>query len=101
MSFRRPKLERNILPLHITKLTQSFPQFMLERLRVCEAYVECAYSSQLGLLRAAYDRPRGYRAAEQRDEVASFQPIELHSNPTSHGQIVRYGTGEDQSGGSG
>jgi hypothetical protein len=33
------------------------------------------------LLRARSERPRGRRAAEQRDELASFQLIDLHSVP--------------------
>jgi hypothetical protein len=39
------------------------------------------------------------RAAEQRDKVAPFQLIEMHSMPASQGQIVGYRIGEDQSGG--
>ena len=35
------------------------------------------------LLRARRERPGG-RAAEQRDELAPFQMIELHSMPSSH-----------------
>src|SRR5262249_8503045 len=35
------------------------------------------------LLRARRERPRGRRAAEQRDEVAAFQSIELHSVPAT------------------
>jgi hypothetical protein len=31
---------------------------------------------------------RGRRAAEQRDELASFQLIELHSIPASQGRIA-------------
>jgi hypothetical protein len=37
-------------------------------------------------------RPRR-RAAEQRDELAAFQVIELHSDPTSQGRIAGYRTG--------
>jgi hypothetical protein len=33
------------------------------------------------LLRARRERPRGRRAAEQRDEMTAFQLIELHSVP--------------------
>src|SRR5262249_49288272 len=49
---------------------ESFPKFFLERLRVRDPYVECAYSCRLGLLRR--ERPRRRRAAEQRDERAPF-----------------------------
>jgi hypothetical protein len=41
-------------------------------------------------------RPRR-SAAEQRDELASSQLIELHSIATSHGRIAGYRIGEDQS----
>jgi hypothetical protein len=35
----------------------------------------------LALLRARRERPSGCRAAEERDEVASLQSIELHLQP--------------------
>jgi len=47
-------------------------------------------------LPARRERPRG-RAAEQRDERASFQLIELHSFPASQGRIAGYRIGRDQS----
>jgi hypothetical protein len=37
------------------------------------------------LLRARRERPGSRRAAEQRDELASFQLIELHSVPSQAG----------------
>ena len=40
------------------------------------------------LLRARRERPRG-RAADERDERASIQLIELHSIPASQGRIGR------------
>jgi hypothetical protein len=43
--------------------------------------------------------PRSGRAAEQRDELAPFQLVELHSVPASQGRITGYRIGEDQSGG--
>ena len=39
------------------------------------------------------------RAAEQRDELASFQLIELHLVPPSQGRIAGYRIGEEQSAG--
>jgi hypothetical protein len=42
-----------------------------------------------------------HRGAEQRDELAAFQLIELHSILASQGQIVGYRIGEDQSAGNG
>jgi hypothetical protein len=44
-------------------------------------------------------RPRRRSAAEQRDEIASFQLIELHSVPVSQGRIAGYRIGEDESAG--
>jgi len=47
------------------------------------------------LLRARVERPRRCRAAEQRDEIASLQLIELHLIPASRGRIAGYRTGGD------
>src|SRR5262249_40438560 len=41
------------------------------------------------LLRARRERPCCSHAAEQRDELPSFQLIELHSVPASQGRITR------------
>src|SRR5262249_29740645 len=49
---------------------------------------------------ACRERPRR-RAAEQRDELAPFQLVELHSVPASLSRAVRYRMGRDQSGGNG
>jgi hypothetical protein len=51
------------------------------------------------LLRARHDRPFNRPAAEKRDEVASFQLIELHLVPPSQGRIAEYRIGEEQSAG--
>jgi hypothetical protein len=53
---------------------------------------------QRRLLRARHERPR-CRTAEQRDEVASFQLIELHSIPASQGRFAGYRMDRDQSAG--
>jgi hypothetical protein len=50
------------------------------------------------LLRTRGERPR-CRAAEERNEVAAFQMIELHSIPASQGRLEVYRIGEDQSAG--
>jgi len=51
------------------------------------------------LLRARCERPRCCRAAKQRDELASFQLIELHSILANQSRLAGYRIGEDQSGG--
>src|SRR4029450_321959 len=43
----------------------------------------------LPLLRTRHERPRCRCAAEERDELAPFQSIELHSIPASQGRIAR------------
>src|SRR4029450_9112835 len=43
----------------------------------------------LGLLRARRARPRGRRAAENRDELAPFQLIKLHASPRQPGPDYR------------
>jgi hypothetical protein len=56
----------------------------------------------LGLLRARRGRPRRSRAAEQRDELASFQLIELHSVACQPGAGLQdIEVAEDQLGGIG
>ena len=54
-------------------------------------------SHPLALLRARRERPRRRRAAEERDEIASPQLIELHSVP-SQGPIAGNPISKDQSG---
>jgi hypothetical protein len=45
------------------------------------------------LLRVRHERPRRSGAAEQRDEIAASQLIELHSIPASQGWIAGYRSG--------
>jgi hypothetical protein len=42
------------------------------------------------LLRARRERPRSRSAAEQRDEVAPFQFVELHLVPHERGTVSHY-----------
>jgi hypothetical protein len=48
------------------------------------------------LLRPRRERPRSH-AAEQRDELAAFQIIELHSIPASQDRVAGYRIDGDQS----
>ena len=52
-----------------------------------------------GLLRTRRERSRDCGAAEQRDELAGLQLIELHSIPASRGRIAGYRIGHGQSAG--
>jgi hypothetical protein len=47
------------------------------------------------------ERPGSCCAAEQRDELAAFQLIELHSIPASRGRVAGYRIGNGQSAGAG
>jgi hypothetical protein len=47
-----------------------------------------------------HKRPCHRRAAEQSDELAPFQLIELHPVPASQGRITGYRIASDQSAGS-
>jgi hypothetical protein len=58
-------------------------------------------SHPLAPLRARRERPRNCRAAEQRDEFAPLQLIELHSIPSRQHRFAGYRMGRDQSAGIG
>jgi hypothetical protein len=53
------------------------------------------------LLRPRRERPRGRSAADERDEVAPSQLIELHSILSSQGRFAGYRMGRDRSAGLG
>src|SRR5437588_2321298 len=93
LSFRRAKLKCNVLSLLIAKLTQPSPEFLLERLRVREPYVERTYSSHLGLLRVRNERPNDRSPAEQRNELAPSHELlpEPRATPTNVGVYSVFG----------
>src|SRR5215468_10129897 len=72
---------------------------MLNRVAPRTAHQHADAPHLLGLLRSRRQRPRCCRAAEQRDELAPFQLIELHSVPASQGRIAGYRIRNDQAGG--
>jgi hypothetical protein len=51
-------------------------------------------------LRTDRERPGDRRSADQRDELAPIQLIQLHPVPASQGQIAGYRIASDQSAGS-
>src|SRR5215471_13788043 len=51
------------------------------------------------LLRPCSERPRRRRAADERDEIATFQLVELHRTPASQGRVAGYRIASDQSAG--
>jgi hypothetical protein len=61
----------------------------------------CHHASLLSRKLQNVARPRKRRAAEQRDELASSQFIELHSIPSIQGRFAGYRMGRDQSAGLG
>src|SRR5262245_33163548 len=71
--FRRTELEEKILAFNIPGFAQCFTQLRPKGLDICIAYEERTNSIDLWLLlRARRERPRCRRAAEQRDELATF-----------------------------
>jgi hypothetical protein len=95
------ELDRRILAVNEAQLPQSLTErFQTRRSRGRSAGQDADTRNTPGLLRARRERPR-HRAAEKRDELASFQLIELHSVPVSQGRIAAYRISQDQSGGNG
>src|SRR5262249_59570278 len=75
-------LNHYVLPLDVTGFAEGFA----ERSGLAHAgpgrpALAEAHDRHRRLLRPCRERPRGGSAAEQRDELASFQLIELHSVP--------------------
>src|SRR5262245_31311735 len=82
LTLRPAVLDCHVLALDITSLFEA----LSERGHVCckgswRSTAEIANHRQLGLLGSDGERPRRRRAAEERDELASLQLIELHFGP--------------------
>src|SRR6516225_9901868 len=86
LSFRRPKLKSNVLPLDIPQIAWSLPKFPPEFFRADIANNQRADGRHLRLLRARGERPRR-RAAEQRDKLAP-----PHSITSSASNCIELGT---------
>jgi hypothetical protein len=73
-------LNREVVALDVTEIAQGATGCFHLRVSLRGAKQQNAQARDLcGLLRARRERPRGHRAAEQRDEITSSQLIELHS----------------------
>jgi len=75
---RPPEFDGHVLALDVAALAQSLAESshsICERLRRAE--LEHSNHRHCRLLRARHERPHG-RGAEERDELATFQLIELH-----------------------
>src|SRR5262245_55895006 len=84
LSLRGPKLECDILPLRITKCTQSVPQLTCERFCVRRSDVEDANARHFGLLRTRCKRPRCRRDSNNLHELASPHCRPLGSDRASY-----------------
>src|SRR5262249_18556417 len=98
-ALRIPAVNDDVVSLHVTKLPELVEQHVIMfQLFVCN---EANPPHLARLLRARCERPRDRRAADQRDELAPFQLIELHPVPASQGRITGYRIASDQSAGNG
>ena len=59
---------------------------LCHQVALCVAHEHADAPQLAGLLRARRERPRR-SAAEQRDELAAFQMVDLHSVPASQGRM--------------
>jgi hypothetical protein len=81
-------LDRHILALDVAGFTKALAECgqigcTIDRRRAAKE----SYHRHRSLLRARRERPRGGRAAEQRDEFATFQLIEWHSTPAARARL--------------
>src|SRR5262249_49556048 len=92
------KLIDNVAPFEITEVAHAAHEFLAKRVIVRGSRSDVSDARGFArLLRLRRERPRGRRAAEQRDEFATFQLIEWHDAPAGQGQIAGYRIDHSQS----
>jgi hypothetical protein len=90
------KLICNVAPFDITEVAHPAHEFLAKWIVVRGSSADVSDARELArLLRARRERPDGGGAAEQRDEIAAFQLIELHSIPASQGRVAGYRIASD------
>src|SRR5260221_9066775 len=91
---RKASVDADITAFRPSTLFQLLPECRETSLRfrivLGEPHEHANAPHAIRLLCPRRERPRGCRAAEQRDELASLQLIELHSVPASQGRIAGY-----------
>jgi hypothetical protein len=87
-----PVFDCKVLIFDVAKVTKPAEQCLL-KVRVGGGR-EIAETRILGLLRAPHERPRRRRAAEQRNELASFPLTKMHPLPVS--RVTAHRIGRDQ-----
>src|SRR5262249_34049584 len=82
------KLIDNVAPFEITEVAHAAHEFLAKRVIVRGSRSDVSDARGFArLLRLRRERPRGRRAAEQRDEFATFQLIEWHSTPAARARL--------------
>src|SRR6516165_4089812 len=93
---RPAELDRHVLSFDVASFGQALAECSEQmRGRLWRTGIQESDRRQCRLLRLRRERPCR-RAAEQLDEIASFQPIDLHLATPSQGCVAAYRTGEDQ-----
>ena len=98
LALRPAVFDRHVVAINVTGFAQPFEKGrQLPRVILGGRSVDKPDHRHRRLLRARRERPRGCRAAEKRDELASLHSIELHGTPASQVPIAVYRIGSGQS----
>src|SRR5262245_48483148 len=100
MALRPTVFDRHVPPLDIASVAQAMAERGGElRVRAGRPTIEEPDHRHRRLLRARRERPRGHRAAEQRDELAPFPLTGMHPILTGREHIAGYRVAAEQSAG--